>query len=187
MLSVLARKLRSRDLHANLVCADVCRLPFESSFQMAVLPFQGFTELVGDAAQLSTLAEVARLLPAGGRFVCTSHNPTVRAATIDGQWHELGSFDDQVGRTLVLHLRTAYSDRPDVIVGTQRIEILDESGRMVDRRVVELEFSLVSAEEILAMAASVGLSPLRVYGDYGGEAFDERSSPCFIAVLERSG
>jgi SAM-dependent methyltransferase len=187
MLSVLADKLRSRDLCARLVCADVCRLPFESSFQMVVLPFQGFTELVGEDAQMSVLAEVARLLPAGGRFVCTSHNPSVRARTINGQWHELGSFDDQAGRTLVLHLRTAYSGRPDVVVGTQRIEILDGVGKMIERRAVELEFSLVSAEKILDMAASVGLHPVSLYGDYHGEAYDESSSPCFIAVLERSG
>jgi ubiquinone/menaquinone biosynthesis C-methylase UbiE len=185
MLSVLAGKLRGGDLRARVVCADVCHLPFTATFQVAVLPFQGFTELVGEAAQRGILSEVARVLPAGGRFICTSHNPAIREKTIDGRWHEIGKFSDRAGRTLVVHLESDYSDRPNVVRATQRIEILDQRGRLVETRVIGLEFSLVSAQTIVDMAAAVGLTTTRLLGDYQGAPYDEKSSPCVVAVLEK--
>jgi SAM-dependent methyltransferase len=186
MLAVLARKLRGRGLDARLVCADVRRMPFSSGFEMVVLPFQGFTELVGDDAQIGTLSEVARLLRPGGRFVCTSHNPSVRGSTIDGRWRELGKFAGDAGRTLFLSFRAVHSDRPGVVEGTQKIEILDDAGRPIERRVIDLEFSLVPAREIVRMADSVGLRLEILLGDYHGAPFDESSSPAVIAVFERA-
>jgi len=186
MLEVLAGKLRGRDLDARLVCADIRRMPFASAFELAVLPFQGFTELVGRDSQLAMLSEVARLLRPGGRFVCTSHNPSVRESTVDGRWRELGRFDNRAGRTLVLSFRAVHSDRPGVVEGTQKIEIFDDAGRSIERRVIELEFSLVPARAIVDMAGSVGLGLERLFGDYHGAPFDESSSPAVIAVFERA-
>jgi ubiquinone/menaquinone biosynthesis C-methylase UbiE len=185
MLRVLARKAVAHGLGAQVICADACCLPFGSSFQMVILPFQGFTELVSHAEQTRVISEASRLLPVGGRFICTSHNPTSRSATIDGKWHEFGKFSDDAGRTLVLNLKTAFSDRPDVVEGTQRIEILDSGGELVESRTLDLEFSLVSAPTIIDMAASASLRPASLFGDYQGAPFDQQSSPCFIAVFEK--
>jgi SAM-dependent methyltransferase len=186
MLRVLAGKLRNCKLDARLVCADVCSMPFVPGFGIILLPFHGFCELVGDDLQLRTLAEVARLLPAGGRFICTSHNPRIREKTIDGRWHDFGIFNNDAGRTLALHLRTDYSpDRPNVVEGVQKIDIRDGDGRLIESRRVGLEFSLVQPQKIIDMATSVGLAPLTLYGDYGGGPYEENSSPCFVAVFER--
>jgi SAM-dependent methyltransferase len=184
MLSVLARKARSRDL-PRLVCADVCRLPLEAGFRTVVLPFQGFTELLGEEEQRQALAEAARVLPPDGRFYCTSHNPAVRGAAVDGCWHELGRFPDQAGRTLVLHLKTSHSQRPGLVEGCQRIDILDRDGSQLESRSFAIEFSLTPASTIIAMAAAVGLELLELLGDYQGAAYDERTSACLIAVLSK--
>jgi SAM-dependent methyltransferase len=186
MLRMLARKLDGRGLTARLVCADVCSMPFESGFEMVVLPFQGFCELIGEEHQRRCLAEVARVLVPGGRFICTSHNPRIREKTIDGEWHDFGSFSNDAGRTLALRLRTDYSpDRPNVIEGVQEIQIRDRDGRAIETRAVALEFSLVAPQKTLDMAASLGLRPSNLYGDYSGGGFDEDTSPSFIAVLEK--
>ncbi len=108
MLKVLRHKLEFEDLSAQLVCADVCSLPFLGGFDLVILPFQGFTELVGAYYQRRVFQEAARVLPVGGCFVCTSHNPGFRSTTIDGEWHEIGRFSGAKGsraRTPPSHLR----------------------------------------------------------------------------------
>jgi SAM-dependent methyltransferase len=185
MLAVLDRKLRARQHDAHVVCGDVCRLPLGASYQLVVLPFQGFTELVGCEAQSRSMSEVARVLQVGGRFVCTSHNPAARGPTIDGQWHEFGTFENRAGGSLVVSLRTSYGERPDVVEGLQRIEIFDERKQPVERREIPLTFSLVPAATIVDMASGVDLQPVELMGDYDGASFDEASSPCLIAVFEK--
>lgn len=74
MLAVLGRKLRSNNLSAPLVCADVCSLPFsDGRFEMVILPFQGLTELVGSGPQRMVFAE-AELVP-GLKKLGSCHGP----------------------------------------------------------------------------------------------------------------
>jgi len=186
MLHVLARKLVAGGLKARLICADVCCLPLTSRFHTVVLPFQGFTELVSEDEQNGALSEVVRLLRPGGRFVCTSHNPAVRRATIDGRWHEIGKFSGRAGQTLVLRLKAAASDRRGVIEGSQIIDILDRDGKLIDTRVISMEFSLVAPEKILHMAGALGMKPISLFGDYRGSPYEADSSPCFVSVFEKS-
>jgi SAM-dependent methyltransferase len=185
MLGVFKHKLEGRDVRARLLCADVRMLPFHSTFDMMVLPFQGFTELVGDESQRTMFSEVARLLAPLGRFVCTSHNPAFRGGTVDGQWRELGRFRNKDRRTLVLHFRAQHSQRPDVVEGLQKIEVLDEGGGVIESRIIELEFSLVGADAIVRMGDAAGLRLEVLLGDYNGSPFDEHSSPAVIALFEK--
>jgi SAM-dependent methyltransferase len=186
MLAVLARKQARSPRRAQLVCADVRSLPFAAGFELILLPFRSFNELVGEPAQLAALAEAARVMRAGGWFICTAHNPAVRGPAADGRWHEIGRFHGRQGRTFVLHLKTALSDRPGVVVGEQRVEIHNARGAIVDCRSVELVFSLVSAGELIDMARSVGLVAARMLGDWDGAPYDEASSPCLIVIFEKA-
>jgi len=187
MLDVLSRKLAGRTKRARLVCGDVCSLPLTTEFGLGVLPFRGFSELVGESTQLAALAETARVLRTGGTFICTAHNAAVRGPAADGRWREIGRFQGRHGRTVVLHLKTALSDRPGVVVGEQRVEVLDAHGRDVERRSVALEFSLVSPAVLVEMARSVGLAAVRMLGDWSGAPYDEGSSPVLIAIFEKVG
>jgi SAM-dependent methyltransferase len=187
MLEVLSRKLAGRTRRARLVCGDVGALPLERAFDLVVLPFRGFNELVGEASQLAALSETARVLKAGGSFICTAHNPAVRGPAADGSWREVGRFQGREGRTVALRLKTALSRQPGVVVGEQRVEVFDAGGRLLERRRVALEFSLVPARELVAMAGSVGLRLVRLVGDWNGAPFDEASSPNLIAIFEKMG
>jgi hypothetical protein len=73
-----------------------------------------------------------------------------------------------------------------VVVGEQRVEVLDVQGREVERRSVALEFSLVSPAVLVEMARSVGLTAARMLGDWDGAPFDEPSSPALIAIFEKA-
>jgi len=108
----------------------------------------------------------------------------VRAQSIDGRWHEIGKFRDEANRELVLRLKTAFTERPDVVEGTQVIDVFEPNGRLSESRSIDLEFSLTSVETILELANSAGLQAKRILGDYRGNLFDESSSPCLIVELQ---
>ena len=186
MLEVLSRKLVGHMQRARLVCGDVCSLPLATGFELVVLPFRGFSELVGESTQLAALAETARVLRPGGTFICTAHNAVARGLAADGSWREIGRFQGRQGGTVVLNLKTALSDRPGVVVGEQRVEVFDAGGSLLDRRTVAIRFSLVAARDLVAMAGSVGLVATRLLGDWNGARYDEGSSPALIAVFEKT-
>jgi ubiquinone/menaquinone biosynthesis C-methylase UbiE len=185
MLAVLRRKLRELGLRAQVVCADVCRLPFQGSFPLVLLPFQGFTELATADDQLAALREVAGVLPVSGRFVCTSHNPVARLRSVDGTWHDIGTFSRPDGGTLRISLRTHYDEAARNVVGQQRILTITVSGEQ-EEFFLSLRFSLISLPELTALAEQCGLHVVGLQGDYAGGPFDEASSPAIIVIFEKT-
>jgi SAM-dependent methyltransferase len=101
MLDVLSRKLRARGLRADVLCADVCQLDLRARFQLALLPFQSFMEIVGEMRQRQALSAAFACLVPGGRFICTMHNPAVRRAQVDGRLHVVGRFPTRDGTLVV--------------------------------------------------------------------------------------
>jgi ubiquinone/menaquinone biosynthesis C-methylase UbiE len=182
MLAVLRRKLRDGDLCAHLLCADACSLPVNGRYSLVLLPFQGFTELATAEDQLNLLHAVAGVLEASGKFVCTSHNPAVRLRTVDDTWREISVFRRPDGGVLRLSLRTRYDEAARNVIGQQRVAVTDPSGTtsVID---IDLRFSLVSLEQMEALAGQAGLRIVSVDGDYSGGSYDPASSPAIIAVF----
>ena len=183
MLAEASRTLEAAPGRAALVGGDVRSLPIAGPFERVVLPFQGFTELLTAADRKACLAEVARVLAPGGRFVCTSHNPEVRTQTIDGSWHEVGAFGRADGGRLVVRL-VGWRDG-DLVRGEQVIERRNANDLVVETRRLDLVFSLVTLDEIERLAAAAGLALIDVIGDYEGASYDPLASPAMIATFER--
>jgi ubiquinone/menaquinone biosynthesis C-methylase UbiE len=186
MLAILQRKLRDGNLGAHVLCADACNLPFvRGRFSLILLPFQGFTELATAEDQLNLLCSVSSVLEASGKFICTSHNPAVRLRSVDDTWREVGVFTRPGGGVLRLSLRTRYDEATRNVFGQQRVAVTDPSGTtsVID---VDLRFSLVSLEQMEALAGQAGLRIVSLYGDYSGGNYDPESSPAIIAVFEKA-
>ncbi len=183
MLRVLRSKVTSAGPPLPTVCADVARLPLASdSFDLVLLPFQGLSELVDRADRTCLISEAARVLRPGGTFVCSTHNPTVRRRTVDGQWHHVGTFPVPGEGRIELSLWTV-ADGTERVRGRQRVHRFDAAGELVERREVELEFSLPPPDEVVDSARRAGLTPVELLGDLEGNPFVADSSPCLIAVL----
>lgn len=185
MLAVLEGKLEERGLHAQPLCADVVELPLRGEYRLVLLPFQGLTELTTPEDQLGALRSVSAVLADSGRFICTSHNPAVRLRTVDGAWHDVGTFQRPDGGVLRLALRAGHDQRSDLVVGVQRVAVTSPSGATSILE-VGLRFSLVSLEQLTALAGQAGLRLLSVQGDYGGGRYDPASSPAIIAVFGKT-
>ncbi len=184
MLAVLSRKLLERHLHADVVCADICRLSLPSSFRLAFVPFQTFMELVDETQQGQVLAAVYSCLVRGGRFICTVHNPSVRRVQVDGLLRLVGRFRAGDGTLVVSGVE--HGGHP-VVSRLQFFEFFAADGRQKSRHLLPMQFTFIEKAQFETMAQEVGFRQVELYGNYDRSPFDERRSPFMIWVLEKGG
>lgn len=182
MLEVLSRKLAERGLQADVRCMDVCRLERPARFELAILPFQAFMEIVGEESQRAALASVFECLVPGGRFICTLHNPAIRRAQVDGVLRIVGRFPAEDGTLVVSGFETG--GRP-VVTRLQFFELFGPDGRLLWKRLLPMEFAFVEKDAFEEMAQSEGFRVSALYGSYDRAPFDPLRSPVMIWVLER--
>jgi SAM-dependent methyltransferase len=182
MLDVLRRKLVARDLKAEVLCRNVCRLDLPSRYALALMPFQAFMEIVDEAEQLATLRSVFACLEPGGHFICTLHNPTVRRLQVDGTMRAVGSFPSYDG-TLVVSGSEAGGD--PIVVRSQFFESFGLDGELRWKRLLSMRFALIGRDAFERMATDAGFRVAALMGDYSGGPFRPESSPVMIWTLER--
>ena len=186
MLEVLKRKLEERDLRAAVVCCDVRKLPFQYRFQTAIWPFHGISELADETDRQHALRELCEALLDGALLLVTLHNPPIRLRSIDGQWHEHGTYPRLDGRgSVTLSSRLEVDSEDGSIVGVQRVEELSDRGETVEVREIPLRFALPSRTEIEAELEEIGLVVEGLYGDYDASGFEGSESPHMIWKLRR--
>lgn len=183
MLEVLSRKLQQRGLHAEVVCADVCQLSLSAQFELAILPFQAFMEIIGEETQRAALAAVFKCLVPGGRFICTLHNPAIRREQVDGLLRFVGQFPTEDG-TLVV---SGFEQGGNPVVSRQQFfELFDSDGRLLEKRLLQMKFAFVEKDEFEQMAQDAGFRIAQLYGNYDRAPFDPAQSPVMIWKLEKN-
>jgi len=182
MLAVLSRKLKERGLHAEVRRADVCELELEMSFALAILPFQAFMEIVGQERQRRALGAVFAALDAGGRFICTLHNPAVRRAQVDGVLRVVGRFPTPDGSLVVSGFENG--GQP-VVTRLQFFEIFGDDGHLRSKQLLPMEFELIEKDSFESMAQDAGFRIVELYGSYDRSPFDADRSPVMIWVLQK--
>ena len=171
LLDRAAALAAAQGARVGLVRADMRRLPFaDASFDAVLNLFNAFGYLEDDAQDELVLAEVARVLRPGGRFLQELAN---REALVRG-WH-----DSDVTRTgdglVVLQERTL-----NLRSGRERVRytLLDPDGR---RTTAEHAIRLYALTELEAMLGRAGLELLAVHGDLDGGPLELDSS--FLVTL----
>lgn len=188
MLSILGKKLTRRGLQAQLVQADVARLDLGRQFDLILLPFNSFGEILSPPDQMAALHRIHSHLAPGGRFICTLHNPDLRAQSVDGQLHLLGKFSRPGGQgSLVMWIWQDYANASQRIVKVlQFYEEYNQKGVLEAKRMLEVHFCLVSREEFEAMAQQAGFRVDALYGNYDCAPFDPQASPFLIWILREA-
>ena len=182
MLSVLSRKLKARGLSANILCQDMCELSVPRIFDLAILPFQSFMEIVGKERQRAALVAVFAALNPGGRFICTMHNPAVRRASVDGTLRIVGSFPWRDGILLV----TGFECGGNPIVSRlQFFEYYTDDGTLAWKRILPMQFEFIELQSFQQMAENAGFMVDDLLGNYDGTPFDAERSPVMIWRLRR--
>ncbi len=183
MLDVLSRKLRDHGLSAEVLCADVCQLELSPRFQLALLPFQSFMEVVGELRQRQALAAVFACLAPGGRFICTLHNPAVRRIQVDGTLRIVGRFPTGDGSLVVSGFE--HGGGP-VVTRLQFFEFFGSDGQLRSKQLLPMEFAFVERDQFETMARHAGFHVLDLYGNYDRSPFDAGRSPVMIWVLRKA-
>jgi SAM-dependent methyltransferase len=183
MLSSLEQKLEQEGLRARVLCADVQFLDFIDEFDVTILPFQSFMELVGRTKQLNCMRSVFRALVPNGKFYCTMHNPTIRQKTVDGVWRGVGTFRHERGTVVVSGFETGGDP---VVQRNQFIERYDEAGRFESKLLQSMEFEMIEECTFRNLASEAGFEVKDVFGSYDAQKFDASKSPVIIWELEKN-
>jgi len=188
MLALLQKKLAEKALSARLHEMDVRDLCLKGQFDLIIIPFHSFAEILGRDDQCKTLAGIRRLLTETGRFICTLHNPPVRLRSVNGQVAHLGKHPLPNGQeTLFLSAVQHYDTANHIVRGTQFYEVYGTDGVMRSKSSVDIHFYLHEKAAFQELVQSEGFDVLSLYGDYSHGAFEEDTSPFMIWVLGKKG
>jgi len=182
MLDVLSRKLRRKNLHAEIVCSDIRELNLGERFDLALLPFNALSEILAPEDRRVVLRGIHASLRPGGRFLCTLHNPNVRRRMVDGALRLTGRFSTQDG---VLVVSGMEKEEKCIVERLQVFDFYDREGHFRSRRLLEMRFALIERRELEAMLEDVGFATASFFGDYRRSSFHPDQSPSMIWVLEK--
>lgn len=180
MLASLGAKLSRSGLRADIRYADVRELNLGRRFDLILLPFQSFSELLQREDRRAVLQRIARHLTEEGRFVCTLHNPPVRLREMNGIVRVLGTYTLDEGRKLVFQGAQTLDEAKSIATMFQFFDEYDDQGQLRSKRFMSVRFAAISRADFEADAAAAGLDVEALFGDYERRPFDEASSPFMI-------
>jgi SAM-dependent methyltransferase len=187
MLARLEERLRVRKLEARVLRADIRHLDLdEEEFDLALIPFHSFSELVSPRDRELALRAVHGCLREGGRLVCPLHNPAIRAGSADGALRLNGSFPTANGGLLVVSGFETLDEGSGVVDRLQLYEFFDASKELCAKRVLPMRFALIDRSGFAELAEVAGFVPVALYGDYQRGEYVEDSSPFMVWVLEKA-
>jgi SAM-dependent methyltransferase len=188
MLARLEERLHARKLEAKVMRADVRHLDFgeEEQFELVLVPFHSFSELVSPRDRELALRAVFGCLREGGRLVCPLHNPAIRARSADGALRFNGGFPTAEGGRLVVSGFETLDESSGVVDRLQFYEFYDASDGLLAKRVLPMRFALIDRSEFVELADSEGFVPVALYGDYGRSEYSEEGSPFMVWIMEKA-
>lgn len=184
MLARLEEKLRERNLAARVIRADVRYLELPREFELAIIPFHSFSELVSRRDRELALEAIHGCLKESGRLIVQLHDPLVRSGTADGTLRLNGAFPTENGTLVVSGFETC-DELTGVVDRSQFYEFFDASGNLRAKRLLTMRFALIGEKRFRELAHAAGFEVAALYGDYDRSDYRPGSSPYMIWVLRR--
>ncbi|HYE83065.1 MAG TPA: methyltransferase domain-containing protein [Clostridia bacterium] len=175
MLAVFRKKAKELDIASRIECQDVCELNLDDIYDMIFIPFNSFSEITDSKRQEYALERIHMHLSDKGVFFCTLYNPEYRIKTADGFLRVLGRFHIDENKSLVISYYNQYNEKTKNVTGIQFYEIYDKNNRLIDKRYLDICFSLIDKEDFIEMAERAGFKVIDIFGDYNYSPFSEES------------
>lgn len=173
-LDLSMQLLQAGGLAEIAVRANAIRIPFaDSRFDVVTNLFSSFGYFPDDAAHHAVLAEVARVLKPGGRFIIDHMNAEVAIRELKPE-----SVDRRPGLTLIQGRRYDAASRRII----KDVEYQPEGGKP---RHWHESVRLFSPEELHGFLARAGLKVTARYAGLDAEPFDEGESARQVVLSER--
>jgi len=173
MLAIFRKKVNGSQ-NVKIICQDVCELNLEEQYDLIMIPSNSIAEIIDPKKRRLALRRIHEHLTPDGIFFCTMYNPAYRIQQADGNIRYLGKYDLDNNRTLVITYYNVYYPAASIISGTQFYEIYQKN-RLIEKRCLDIKFSVISKEEICKMARKEGFTLKAIYGDYEPYHYDEAS------------
>ncbi len=158
LLARARRTARAEGLLVTFRQADMRRLPFRRSFDVALNLFTSFGYFAAEAEDLAALRAMARALRPGGRLLMD---------LLNREW-------------LVRHFQPRYQDETALGTVDNHLTFDLETGRLRNvrrfrkdgrRRALTVEFRVYALAELARMLRAAGLESQRAYGNFEGAAY----------------
>jgi ubiquinone/menaquinone biosynthesis C-methylase UbiE len=186
MLNKFAEKISGKPYNPELLEMDVCDFKLPGRFSLIFIPFNSFSEIISVEDQIKALHNIFNHLENNGRFICTLHNPTIRSKTIDGSLKFLGKFPLKNGNgNIAITYTNSLKQETDIVTGCQFYDFYDINDKIIEKRQMEINFSLISKAKFEQMALKAGFKIDKVYGDYSYSEFHDSGSPFMIYILRK--
>ncbi len=173
MLDVFAKKTVGKN--TSLICQDICELDIAKKFDFIFIPFNSFTEITDKEKRRKAIKSIFKHLADDGDFFITLYNPAYRLKSVDGKIKCIGKFDIPEDRTLIVTHYNSYNQPDNLVYGTQFYEIYDNKNKLIDKRFLNISFSIITKDEIIEMSTELGFRFKALYGDYSFGEFNENS------------
>jgi SAM-dependent methyltransferase len=184
MLAILNQKRQNLELNMPIYEGDMTNFTLPGKYDLIIIPFNAFAEVIEPAAQQKALASMQAHLADNGRLIVTLHNPPIRLKQIDGQIHLRGKFAlPNNDGSLFLSSVENYDPDTRLVKGAQFYELYNADGVMTSKRFVDMQFYLHTKVTFEGLAGSQGFTPRSLLGDYQRHEFDGERSPFMIWTL----
>lgn len=185
MLIHLRRKMEESGYSAEVVEQDVVRLSLPRTYDLALIPFNSFAEVIAVHDEISALASIHRCLTPQGKLIVTLHNPVVRVKRANGLPHTMGPFSlDEKGNTFTVTLTETFDPSTRLVTGHETLMAHNATGELLWHRDIPITFRLMTLEEFTHIAVTAGFTIDNFYGDYDRSPYVSAASPFIICTLK---
>jgi len=175
-LDQFQKKLDALSSTAKLVFGDARNFELLERFDLAFIGFSSLSEVLQLEDRSRVLQHVRAHLKPSGRFAFSLHNPATRSLSLDGEKSETLVCDFEDGqRTLEFCSQFRPPSSEGIVSGKQFYVIKDQRGRTLDEREQDVQFHLVTKEEIESLVANNGFRVRETWGDYDRSEFTAAS------------
>lgn len=189
MLDVFRTKLNAESSitgNVKIICQDICDLNLNERYDLIIIPSNSISEIIDKNKRKQAFQKIYDHLTQNGIFFCTLYNPEYRIKIADGNIRYLGKYNIDNQKTLVITYYNVYSSEMKLIIGTQFYEIYDQNNRLLEKRCLDIRFSVISKEELCKTAREAGFSMKALYGDYVPYHYDEKSMYMNFLFMKKS-
>lgn len=183
LLEHLSKKLTRENLNSTIICQDIRDLNLEHNYDLVIIAFNSFAEIVDENDQELVFESIKKILTPSGEFIFTLYNPVFRRKSINNNLaliNELPLNDNKL-----LFFMSSKENEGNIVEIKQFYELYDRQGNFLNKRMLDLQFSLITKEKIEKLIKKTDLKVTEFYGNFDLSQYNEKDSPFMIYVLKK--
>lgn len=183
LLDKLKEKLIRYHLNSNVYCQNICSLDLPLRYDLVIIGCNSFAEIITKEDRNKVIKSVYDLLNDDGEFIITLHNPEIRRKLIDKRLTHVKNY---ITDNKTVSFSISSSEDPYSIVHlNQFFEIYNNNGQIVEKKMIKLNFVLLSKDEIEQELLDEGFKIKAIFGNFDCSNYNEVDSQYIIIIASK--